>query len=185
MYGSWNLPIFLLRDGSLTLINIASLMVLAIFWSSLPTMLKLPRDTSWPVMLWWSRMGCGALMCSLNLSPKSCLTLQCTIHCSPPFHTCTCRSLHSSVVCYPYTWGYQEVFDGTASFEINFYPMFFADVFAVFTHALYVWYYYVGLFGTCVTVLLIPFLFFFLFCVMLALFNAHIRYLHLPNTLLR
>ena len=44
--GSWNLPIFLLRDGSLTLIKIASLMFLAMLLSSLPTMLKLPRDTS-------------------------------------------------------------------------------------------------------------------------------------------
>ena len=44
--GSWYLPIFLLRDGSLTLISIASLIVLVILWSSLPTMLKLCRDTS-------------------------------------------------------------------------------------------------------------------------------------------
>ena len=68
--GSWYLPIFLFRDGSLTLINTASLMALAIFWSSLPTMLKLSRDSSWPVVLWWSCMGDGALMCSLNLSAK-------------------------------------------------------------------------------------------------------------------
>ena len=66
--GSWYLPIFLFRDGSLTLINIASLMVLAILWSSLLTMLKLSRDSSWPAVLWWSQMGDGALMCSLNLS---------------------------------------------------------------------------------------------------------------------
>ena len=38
--GSWYLPMFLLRDGSLTLIRIASLMDLAILWSFLPTMLK-------------------------------------------------------------------------------------------------------------------------------------------------
>ena len=34
--GSWYLPIFLLRDGSLTLISIASLIVLVMLWSSLP-----------------------------------------------------------------------------------------------------------------------------------------------------
>ena len=68
--GSWNLQMFLLRDGSLTLMNIASLMFLAILLSYLPTMLKLSRDTSWPVVLWWSMMGDGALICSLNLSPK-------------------------------------------------------------------------------------------------------------------
>ena len=39
--GSWYLPIFLFRYGSLTLINIASLMALAIFWSFLPTMQKI------------------------------------------------------------------------------------------------------------------------------------------------
>ena len=44
--GSWYLPIFLFRDGSLTLISMASLMVLVMLWSSLPTMLKLFRDTS-------------------------------------------------------------------------------------------------------------------------------------------
>ena len=66
--GTWYLPIFLFRDESLTLINIASLMALAILWSSLPTMLKLSRDSSWPVVLWWSWMGVKALMCSLNLS---------------------------------------------------------------------------------------------------------------------
>ena len=46
MCGSWYLPIFLFRNGSYTLINIASLMVLAMAWSSLPTMLNFSRDTS-------------------------------------------------------------------------------------------------------------------------------------------
>ena len=68
--GNWNLAMFLLRDGSLTLMNIASLMSLAILLSSLPTMLKLSRETSWPVLFWWSMMGDGVLICSLNLSPK-------------------------------------------------------------------------------------------------------------------
>ena len=68
--GSWNLPMFLLRDGSFTLMNIASLMFLAILLSSLPTILKLSRDTSWPVVFWCSMMGDGAHMCSLNLSSK-------------------------------------------------------------------------------------------------------------------
>ena len=44
--GSWNLPMFLLGDGALTLIKIASLMFLAMLLSSMPTMLKLFRDTS-------------------------------------------------------------------------------------------------------------------------------------------
>ena len=70
IFDSWKLPMFLLRNGSLTLMNIASLMFLAILLSSLPTILKLSRDTSWPMVLWWSMMGDGAVICSLNLSPK-------------------------------------------------------------------------------------------------------------------
>ena len=68
MYDSWFLPIFLLRDGLLSLMKMVSLMHLAKFWSSLPTMLKLSIDISWPVVLWWSWMGDWALMCSLYLS---------------------------------------------------------------------------------------------------------------------
>ena len=67
---SWNLPMFLLRDGSFTLMRIASLMFLAILLSSLPTIVKLSRETSWPVVFWWSMMGDGVLMCSLYLSPN-------------------------------------------------------------------------------------------------------------------
>ena len=37
-------------------------------WSSLPIMLKFSKESSWPVMLWWSWMGEGALIYSLNLS---------------------------------------------------------------------------------------------------------------------
>ena len=40
MCGRWYLPMFLLRDGLLTLVNIASFIHLLRFWSSLPTMLK-------------------------------------------------------------------------------------------------------------------------------------------------
>ena len=40
-WGSWCLPIFLLRDGSLTLMNMASLIVLAMVCDSLPSMEKL------------------------------------------------------------------------------------------------------------------------------------------------
>ena len=41
MCGRWYLPMFLLRDGLLTLMNSASFIHLLRFWSSLPTMLKL------------------------------------------------------------------------------------------------------------------------------------------------
>ena len=41
MWGRWYLPMFLFRDGLLTLMYGASFMALIRFWSSLPTMLKL------------------------------------------------------------------------------------------------------------------------------------------------
>ena len=70
MCDNWNFPVFLLRDGSFTLMKMASLMFMAMLKSSLPTIVKLSRETSWPVVFWWSMMGDGALMCSLYLSPN-------------------------------------------------------------------------------------------------------------------
>ena len=66
----WYLPIFLFRDGLLTLMCRTSLMVLMRFQSSLPTILKLLMVTVWPEVLEWSCIGEGAFRCSLNLSSK-------------------------------------------------------------------------------------------------------------------
>ena len=68
--GRWYLPTFLFRDGSLTLMYIASLIALIWFKSSHPTILKLLMETLWPLMLLWSYMGEGGFRCSLNLSPN-------------------------------------------------------------------------------------------------------------------
>ena len=68
MWGRWYLPMFLFRDGLLTLIYRASFMVLMRFWFSLPIMLKLSMLTSWPDLFEWSCIGEGAFRCSLNLS---------------------------------------------------------------------------------------------------------------------
>ena len=57
MCGRWNLPIFLLRDGLLTLMYSASFIALLRFWSSLPTILKFSMVTWWLVMLLWSNIG--------------------------------------------------------------------------------------------------------------------------------
>ena len=40
-HGNWYLPMFLFNDGSLSLMNIASFIVLVRFYTSLHTMLKL------------------------------------------------------------------------------------------------------------------------------------------------
>ena len=46
MWGRWYLPMYLFRDGLLTLIYNASLIVLVRFWSSLPTILNI-HHSSW------------------------------------------------------------------------------------------------------------------------------------------
>ena len=70
MWGTWNLPIFLLKDGSLTLKNIASLMFLVILCTSLPTVEKLSTLILCPALLPYMYMGEGDWRCSLSLSPK-------------------------------------------------------------------------------------------------------------------
>ena len=61
MWGRWCLPIFLFRDGLLTLMYIDSVISLMMFWSSLPTTLKISSVVVWPVVLKWLYMGEGAL----------------------------------------------------------------------------------------------------------------------------
>ena len=51
IWGRWYLPMFLLRDGLLTLMNIDSFISLERFCSSLPTILKLFKVMLWPEML--------------------------------------------------------------------------------------------------------------------------------------
>ena len=68
MWGRWYLPMFLFRDGLLTLIYRASFMVLMRFWSSLPTMVKLSMLTLWPNLFEWSCIEEGAFSLSVNLS---------------------------------------------------------------------------------------------------------------------
>ena len=104
--GSWYLSIFLFRDGSLTLISMASLMVLVMLWSSLATMLKFSSDTSWPVVFKWSCIGDDDFMCSLNLfSNCSAWLPYVLIFTVLPCHTYICKSPHSSLICYPCLFG--------------------------------------------------------------------------------
>ena len=63
-------PMFLFRVGLLTLINMASCMVLAKLFSSLPMILKLFIDVIWPLVFWCVDIAEGFFKCSLNLSPK-------------------------------------------------------------------------------------------------------------------
>ena len=70
IYGQRYLPIFHLRDGSLTVMNNPSLIALMKFWSSLPIMLKFLMSALCPEMLQWLWMEKGDFWCSLNLSAK-------------------------------------------------------------------------------------------------------------------
>ena len=70
IWGRWYLPMFLFRDGPLTLMYMDSLISLKRLCSSLPTTLKLSSVVVWPEVLLWSCMGEGAFRCSLNLSPN-------------------------------------------------------------------------------------------------------------------
>ena len=59
IWGRWYLPMFLFRDGPLTLMYMDSLISLERFCSSLSTTLKLSSEVVWPEVLLWSCMGEG------------------------------------------------------------------------------------------------------------------------------
>ena len=63
-------PIFLFRVGLFTLMYMASLMVLAMLFYSLPIILKFSIDVLWPLLFWCPQIKDGAFKCSLYLSPK-------------------------------------------------------------------------------------------------------------------
>ena len=70
IYGQRYLPIFHLRDGSLTVMNNPSLIALMKFCSSLPIMLTFLMSALCPEILQWLWMEKGDFWCSLNLSAK-------------------------------------------------------------------------------------------------------------------
>ena len=124
--GRWYLPMFLLRDGLLTLMYYASFIALLRFWSSLPTMLKLSMVTLWPVALKWSYIQEGALWCSLNLSPNA---LEDSPIYSSSHSTLTPVSINDLTLLLDKIlifWSHQEVLDGIASFKIHLHSMFTA-----------------------------------------------------------
>ena len=63
MWGRLYLPMFLFRGGLFTLMLIDPLMVLPMFQSSLPTILKLSMVVEWPVVLQWSYMSWLSIQC--------------------------------------------------------------------------------------------------------------------------
>ena len=97
------------------------------FCSSLPTMLKFSNETWWPVVLKWSKIGEGALRCSLNLSKCSgwftyvfIITLHPVAFKSVDDST---SALHRILI----LWSHQEVFDCCTSLEVHLHPMVIAS----------------------------------------------------------
>ena len=68
MWGSWNFPRLLLRGGSFTLMNIASLIVLVMLCAFVPTREKLSHTDAMPCGVAMFVYGTWALRCSLSLS---------------------------------------------------------------------------------------------------------------------
>ena len=131
MWGRWYLPMFLFRDGPLTLIYIDSLINLERFCSSLPTILKLFSVVVWPVMLLWSCIGEGAFRCSLNLSPNVLAVSLCIPHHIPTCHIYICKLHHffGDVIfvfrCHKF------FFDGFSTLKVNFYAISLACILKV------------------------------------------------------
>ena len=143
--GSWYLPIFLLRDGSLTLMSIASLMDLAILWSYLPTVLKVSRERSWPVVLVVVMDGWGGPHVFSEPFCKSSAwfpNIFFTVHPATLISVDHPTFLEGGVFVLIM---YQEVLDGTASFKVHINAMFPADVLATLTHSLNIGHHYVGI----------------------------------------
>ena len=123
-WGRWYLPMFLFRDGLLTLINIDSFLSLERFCSSLPTMLKFSSEVVWPVVLLWSYMGEGAFRCSLYLSPN---VLDVTNVLLITFQPITFESVNYTTL-FGYVvfifWCHQFIFQGLPTLKVHLYATF-------------------------------------------------------------
>ena len=140
IWGRWYLPMFLFRDGSLTLMNRASLIALVRFWFSLPTIVKLLMLTLWPEMLQWSYIGEGSFWCSLNLSAKVLADSLNVLFITPIFIAFI--SVYDSTFVgnrILVLWCHKEAFDGLSSFEVDLYPKFVAWFFDPLTKPLMIW----------------------------------------------
>ena len=127
MWRSWNLPHFMLWEGSLTLMNMASLMVIVILSVSLPIMEKLSRLIQCYEDLPCLYMREGTLMCFLNLLWK-------VLPDSPvysfvqPGYMSTHRSFHFLCDGILVLWGHQKIPDNVSSLKMNLYSEFITNI---------------------------------------------------------
>ena len=111
MWDSWYFLRFLLRDGSLNQMYIASLMVLVTTCDSLPTMVKHSSLSGCPLVWIWQCIGDRALSCSFNLSPND-LSDSPYI---PPGNYCYYDEKYFPSNIVPYTKGLSERFKKTCN----------------------------------------------------------------------
>ena len=105
--GSWYLPRFLFKDGSLALMYMASLMCLVVPCVSLWTMLKQSGLTGCPMQLLWRWMGegRGPWDAPWVCPPKLCQSLLCTQLDSWWLGICIDKWLHIFETWCPCLWG--------------------------------------------------------------------------------
>ena len=140
MWGRWYLPMFLFRDGLLTLMYKASLMAFMRFCSSLSTMLKFSIETwvtSGVIMVkYW---GGGFEM---FLEPLSKCSGWFTNVFIITLHPVTFISVDDSTSLFHgilVLGSHQEVFDGCTSFEIHLHPMVSVCLLETLTEPSVVW----------------------------------------------
>ena len=160
--GRWYLPMFLLRDGSLTLIYRASLTVLVRFWSSLPHYFKIFYTdfvTSGVIVVKYGEWGLLKFLEPLSKGfggfPYIFLIT---------LHPVTFVPIDDSTLFHKRIFvlgSHQEAFDGIASFKIYLHSIFLACSLEAFTQPFVIWHHYVVLFLVAIHAALV-FLFVFM-----------------------
>ena len=160
MCGSWNLPIFLLRDESLTLIDCffdvsGNAVVLPAHYAEIVQ----GHITTCDVLMVFDGGWCSHVFPE-SFSKSSAWISNVLIF---KIHPSTSVPLdHPTFLQYGILifWVCQEISDGAASSEIYLHSMFPADVFAAFSYAFHVWNYNVGLVDVVaivIVVVIVPF----------------------------
>ena len=125
IWGKWNSPMFLLTDGSLSLMYMASLMVLVMLCASLLTMENVIHTCV---------MTCGvSKIVDRERGQRSLQTPLCIPHHTLVCHPCTCRLLNFSLWCYPCPWEPLGVSFGVCILWYGLWSPFVTNVLDAFT----------------------------------------------------
>ena len=122
MCGRWYLPTFLFRDGSLSLMYMASFMALIRFWSSFPTILQFSILMVWPVDVIVVIYGGWGLLMFLQPFTKSSGRLTNVLFITLHPITFILVDDTTSFQLWILIFGcHQEAFDGDTSLEVHLY----------------------------------------------------------------